>query len=59
MGELGKPKLAHAIEDHTLLGDGFGHHYIEGREPIAGDHQQLVIAHRIEITNLAATNQRQ
>ena len=59
VGQPREPKLAHAVEHHALLWDGLVHDHIECGEAVGGHHEQLVLAHGIEVSNLPSAQQGQ
>ncbi|CAB4949419.1 unannotated protein [freshwater metagenome] len=51
--ELLEPERAHGGEHASLVGDGFGHDHIEGRETVRGDHEQTTVAGAVDVSHLA------
>ena len=57
--QLVEPEQRHLGQDFSLAGDGLTHDHVEGRQPVAGDHQQPVAADRVVVAHLAACKQGQ
>ena len=51
--ELLEPEGRHGREHAALVGNGFGHHNVEGAQAIGGDHEQSVIARVVNIANFS------
>ena len=54
-----EPEQRHAREQFALAGNRLAHDDVERREPVAGDHQDAVVADRVVVAHLAAGQQRQ
>jgi len=54
-----EPEQRHLCQQHALAGDGVVHDHVEGRNPVAGDHEDAVLAHGIVVAHLAARQQGQ
>ena len=52
-GELLEPERTHGGEHAALVGDGFSHDDIEGREAIGGDHEQTTVSGVVDVAHLA------
>jgi hypothetical protein len=57
--QLVEPEQRHLGQDFSLAGDGLTHDHVEGRQPVAGDHQQPVAADGVVVAHLAACKQGQ
>ena len=54
-----KPEQRHARQQLALAGDRLAHDHVEGRQAVAGHHQQPVVADGVVVAHLAARQQRQ
>ena len=57
--EVVEPEQGHGRQQPALARHGRLHHHVEGAEPVAGHHQQALVAHGVEVAHLAAGDQRQ
>ena len=59
VAEAVEPPQRHLRQQFALAGDRLAHDDVEGREPVAGDHQDAVGADSVVVAHLAACEQRQ
>ena len=57
--KLVEPERGHGREHPALLGNRFGHHHVEGRDPVGGDHEQPAVAGVVDVADLARVDERQ
>ena len=59
VAELAEPEQRHLREQFALARDRLAHDHVEGRQAVAGDHQDAVVADGVVVAHLAAREQRQ
>ena len=56
VAELLEPERRHGGEHPALVGDRLGHHHVEGRHAVGGDHQQAAVAGVVDVADLAGVD---
>jgi hypothetical protein len=59
VAQLVEPEQRHAGEQLALAGDRLAHDHVEGRQAVAGHHEDAVLAHGVVVAHLATRQQRQ
>ncbi len=54
VGEVVEPEQRELGEDASLVGDAGGQNVVEGRNPVGGDEEQLLVADGVDVADLAA-----
>ena len=52
-GQLLHPEGGDGGEDPPLVGDGLGHHHVEGRHAVGRDEQQVLVVQLVDVAHLA------
>ncbi len=59
VAELAEPEQRHLREQRTLARNRLAQNHVKGAEPVAGDHQQSVLADGVVVAHLASGQQGQ
>jgi hypothetical protein len=54
VGQVIEPEQGNLAEDASLVGDACGQNVVEGLNAVGGDEKQLLVANRVDVTDLAA-----